>query len=130
MLIETYFKQIQQTIESQAIVQTFNLTFDKRGTNTGFVRGEVFFIDGSVLHVREFVDVELTLDRLMYVYHYVDASQKLIFRYDDTGHHKDLALPTFPHHKHIGSENNITHSHAPDLTDVLTEIMGKIEFPG
>ncbi|MGM0384275.1 MAG: toxin-antitoxin system TumE family protein [Thermodesulfobacteriota bacterium] len=32
----------------------------------------------------------------MYVYHYSDLSDHLIFRYDNTGHHKGLDLPTYP----------------------------------
>lgn len=122
MLIEEYFKLLQKTIDSYAIVQSFNINFDKRGTYEGFIRGEIYFIDGSVLHLREFVDVELTIDRLMYVYHYLDFSKMLVFRYDDTGHHKELNLLTFPHHKHDGREENIISSQAPDLRRVLDEV--------
>lgn len=122
MLIEEYFKLLQKTIDSYAIVQSFNINFDKRGTYEGFIRGEIYFIDGSVLHLREFVDVELTIDRLMYVYHYLDFSKMLVFRYDDTGHHKELNLLIFPHHKHDGREENIISSQAPDLRRVLDEV--------
>jgi len=75
-----------------------------------------------ILHLREFVDVESTIDRLMYVYHYLDSSNNLVFRYDNTGHHKKLNLPTYPHHKHQGSEDNVIASQAPDLPAVLDEI--------
>lgn len=129
MLIESYFKQLQQTIESRAIVQSFNLNFDKRGTSEGFIRGEIYFVDGSILHIREFVDVEIKIHRLMYVYQYLDSSKKLIFRYDETGHHKELNIPTFPHHKHEGREDNIIASAAPDLTAVLAEIESMIKIP-
>lgn len=129
MLIETYFKQLQQTIESRAIIQSFNMNFDKRGTYEGFIRGEIHFVDGSILHIREFVDVEITIHRLMYVYQYLDSSKMLIFRYDDTGHHNELNLSTFPHHKHDGYEDNIIASSAPDLTVVLAEIEVMIKIP-
>lgn len=122
MLIETYFKQLQQAIEARAIIQSFNISFDKRGTYEGFIRGEVYFVDGSILHLREFVDVEISRQRLMYVYHYSDAAKKLVFRYDDTGHHQELQLPTFPHHKHTNHEDNIMASSAPDLSQVFDEI--------
>jgi len=32
--------------------------------------------------------------------------KKLIFRYDSTGHRKELGLPAYPHHKHEGREDN------------------------
>ena len=122
MRIETYFQQLRQTIDECAVVQSFNVTYDKRGTYEGFIRGEIYFVDDSILYLREFVDVETTVDRLMYVYHYVDSSKKLVFRYDNTGHHKQLNLPTYPHHKHQNSEDNVIASPSPDLTAVLNEI--------
>jgi len=127
--IEDYFQQFRQTIEACAVVQTFNVTYDKRGTYEGFVRGEIYFLNGSMLHLREFVDVEIVIDRLMYTYHYVDSSKNLIFRYDNTGHHKDLNLPTYPHHKHDGSEDNVVASPAPDFVTVLKEIETSLPLP-
>jgi len=69
------------------------MTYDKRGTHEGYIRGEISFVDASVLHVREFVDVETTVERLLYVYQYTDPHKQLRFRYDNTGHHKRLNLP-------------------------------------
>jgi hypothetical protein len=40
-------------------MQSYNVRFDKRGTYEGFIKGEVYLIDGSTLHLREFVDVEI-----------------------------------------------------------------------
>jgi hypothetical protein len=113
---------MQNAVSACSVVQSFNLTFDKRGTHEGFVRGEIYFIDGSVLHMREYVDVEMDIDRLMYTYHYVNPSNLLVFRYDNTGHHKRLNLPTYPHHKHLDGANEVIASSAPDLVAVLSEI--------
>lgn len=103
--------------------------YDKRSTHTGFIRGELYFVDGSILHVREYVDVETKVDRLMYVYHYMSATQTLIFRYDNTGHHQELNLPTFPHHKHEQHEDNVLPVTAPDLAAVLSEIEHFVQLP-
>jgi hypothetical protein len=105
------------------------MMYDKRSTHAGFIRGELYFVDGSILHVREYVDVETKVDRLMYVYHYMAATQTLIFRYDNTGHHQELNLPTFPHHKHEQYEDKILPVSAPDLTIVLTEIERFVQLP-
>lgn len=129
MRIETYFQEIRQTIETCPVVQSFNVRFDKRGTHEGFIRGEVYFVDGSTLHLREFVDVETVADRLTYVYQYMASTKELIFRYDNTGHHRKLNLPTYPHHKHEGRENNVIASPAPDLDSVLKEIEPLIQLP-
>ncbi len=122
MRVEAYFDQVRQIVESCAAVQSFNLTFDKRSTYEGFVRGEVYFADGSILHVREFVDVEVLPERLTYVYQYMNEMQQLVFRYDNTGHHRKRNLSTYPHHKHEGGEENVVISAAPDLAQVLDQV--------
>jgi len=80
-----------------------------------------------MLHLREFVDAETAPERLAYVYQYMDSAQQLVFRYDNTGHHKKLNLSTYPHHKHDNSEDNIIPSSAPDLAAVLDEIEAQIQ---
>ena len=122
MRIEAYFQQIRAMIDACPFLYLSALTCDKRGTYEGFIRGELAFVDGSVLHFREFVDVETAADRLMYVYQYMDVARNLVFRYDNTGHHKDLNLRTYPHHKHDGSEDDVVAAVAPDLETVLSEI--------
>ncbi|MEI2692219.1 MAG: DUF6516 family protein [Anaerolineae bacterium] len=129
MSIETYFHQIGSLIETCPVVQSSKVTYDKRARYEGFIRGEIFFVDGSVLHLREFVDVGDVIDRFTYVYQYMDATQSLVFRYDNTGHHKKLNLPTYPHHKHLGGEDMVVPSSAPSLAEVLDEIMMTVELP-
>lgn len=129
MRIEHYFQQYQATIEACPIVQNFNVMYDKRSTYEGFIKGEITFVDGSVLHLREFVDSEIEADRLTYAYQYMTASKELLFRYDNTGHHRKLNLSTYPHHKHDGNEENVVTSPAPDLTAVLHEIQTIVILP-
>jgi hypothetical protein len=127
--VEAYFQQIHNIVETCPVLQASSVTYDKRGTYEGFIHGELYFVDGSVLHFREFVDVEVMIDRLMYAYQYMDSTKTLIFRYDNTGHHKKLSLPTHPHHKHNGVEDNIVASPAPDLAQVLSEIEKLVQLP-
>lgn len=129
MRIEAYFQQFREAIDTCSVVRSFNVTYDKRGSHEGFIRGEVHFVDGSMLHLREFVDVESGVERLTYVYQYMDPAKNLVFRYDNTGHHKKLNLPTYPHHKHEGTEHNVVASSAPDLAVVLSEIETLVELP-
>ena len=122
LAIESYFEQIRLLIDSSPIVAVATVTYATRGRYTGYLRGSLQFVDDSMLHVREYLDVEYGIDRLMYVYQYMDDQNQLIFRYDDTDHHGRLGLSTHPHHKHDGSEANVTASHAPLLAEVLSEI--------
>jgi len=127
--IEAYFQHIWKSIDACSVVRSFNVTYDKRGSHEGFVRGEVYFVDGSVLHLREFADVEGVIERLTYVYQYMDSAGRLVFRYDNTGHHQKLNLPTYPHHRHEGSEQAVVASSAPELVTILGEIETLVQLP-
>jgi hypothetical protein len=59
----------------------------------------------------------------------MDANHGLIFRYDNTGHHKKLNLATYPHHKHEGTEDRVLSSAAPTLAEVLLEIEHLVDLP-
>lgn len=87
-----------------------------------FRPGRAYLCGGSVLHFREFVDVETDVDRLTYVYQYMTAEEMLAFRYDNTGHHCQLNLSTYPHHKHLIREGQVVESSVPDLITVWHEI--------
>ena len=129
MRVETYFQRISALLDACLVVQSSNVSYDKRSTHEGYIRGEIHFVDGSILHVREYVDVETSLDRLTYVYQYMNSARQLVFRYDNTGHHRKLNLPTFPDHKHEGSEENVIPATAPDLGAILREIENLVKLP-
>jgi Family of unknown function (DUF6516) len=120
--IEDYFAQVRSVISQCPIVESFLLDCDRRDAYEGFWRAEITFNDQSVLKVREFVSVEVGVDRDMDAYQYMSSLNRLIFRYDNTPHHQKLNLPTFPHHKHDGAEENVVSSVAPTLDEVLDEI--------
>ncbi len=74
MRIENYFERVRQTLDACLIIQSFNVAYDKRGSHEGFLfMGQVYFLDGSILHLREYVDVETTLDRIVYAYQYMTS---------------------------------------------------------
>jgi len=122
LLIEEYFARIRNFLNCLAIVQKFELETESRTDYIGFIRGSVYFQDGTILHIREFVDIELSIDRGKYSYQYMDQDDQLIFRYDNAPHHQKLNISTFPHHKHQQQENNIIASDAPILEEICQEI--------
>lgn len=123
MLLDEYFRQIKTLVDRSPIIQESFLVYEARNRDRGFIRGEILLIDRSILSVREFVKTTSIVDREMYTYQYMTADKELIFRYDNTGHHRKLNLPTFPHHKHDRSETNVLASNAPELAEILQEIM-------
>jgi hypothetical protein len=119
-LIENYFRQVDTLITSTSIVHSSSLTYDKRSTYIGFIRGSIYFLDGSVVPLREFVNVQHGVERYMYAYHYQRSEGTFVFRDDNTPHFPTLS--TFPHHKHEGSESTVVSANLPDLQAVLAEI--------
>jgi hypothetical protein len=52
----------------------------------------------------------------------MDASQNLIFRYDNAPHHPQVS--SFPHHKHVAEK--VHASAEPKLRDILFEVARQI----
>jgi Family of unknown function (DUF6516) len=98
VLIEDYFKSLLDLIISLPFVENPQVNLEKRAETVGFIRGDIEFIDGSLLHFRELIDLRLPLRLVMYAYHYQLEDGSLVFRYDNASHH--MKVSTFPHHKH------------------------------
>lgn len=121
-MIEEYFDSIKALLlQSLLLSAPPEVEYDYRDRETGFLKGDLIFKDGSRLHFREFVQAKLgkPVDRYMYVFQYMRADGSLIFRYDNAKHFENL--PTAPHHKHLG-ETEVIAANAPDLQSVLKEI--------
>lgn len=119
-MIEQYFQSILDLLASLPFVSASDVNLEKRGELVGFVRGRVEFQDGSsLLFFRELLDMNPPVQKIMYAYHYQKEDGVLIFRYDNTEHHK--SVPTFPHHKHRQS-GDVESSVVPSLEQVLREI--------
>lgn len=119
-MIDTYFRSILSALGVSPVVQSHDITLDKRGPSAGYVRGVVFCADESQLNFREFVNTQPRVERFTYVYHYQAADGSMVFRYDDTPHFPDLS--SFPHHKHLSDGTTVLACDAPTLAQVLAEI--------
>jgi len=80
-------------------------------------RAEV--INGTSLHLTELH----TASYQKYSYHWQDQNGKLIMRWDNKPHWKDLK--TFPHHKHEG--DRVLPSHRVGVYDVIETIREVLE---
>jgi len=126
-MIEEYFENVKALLQSLSLFQPPEVEYDYRDRETGFLKGDLVFKDGSRLRFREFIQVKsgYPVYRYMYAFQYMDIDGELIFRYDDTKHFPRLS--TAPHHKHIG-ENEVVAANAPDLESVLKEIKALIKL--
>ena len=121
-MIQTYFAQIKSLIDQYAatsFVLEARLNVDMRPGDQGYLTCTLTFTDDSKLHVSEYLDqTGESVDKLMYTYHYQDADNRLIFRYDNARHKPALASAE---HKHLPTQ--IIAARAPTLDEVLTEIV-------
>ena len=119
MFVSEYFQHLRSIIDACEAITAKEIVEDERSDYLGFFKATLYFHDGAILHVREYVFTRFGVERETYVYHYQDENDNRIFRYDNTEHFPDL--PNFPHHKH--TPTNVVASSAPTLEDVLKEIM-------
>ena len=121
-MIKKYFKKIEQFLEKFThIIENYILNKEKLSDEKGLIDGEVYFNDESRLDFMEAVDTSKK-GKNKYSYHYMDDDKKMILRYDNAKHHREIL--TFPHHKHTKDE--IIPSEEPELKDVLSEIEKEI----
>lgn len=79
------------------------------------------FSDGSKLHLNLIVQVgHGFLQWREYSFHFRDGNNQLIFRYDNSPHYP--RLPFFPHHKHIGLDEDIEGGTQPSIHQIARDI--------
>jgi len=99
-------------------ILSFNFSVDARSDYVGFIQGNLEFRQGDHLFFKEYVDLQGSLEKLSYSFHYQDRENNLIFRYDNAKHKPDLG---YRNHKHI--EDKIIPSEIPDIEKVILEII-------
>jgi len=99
-------------VKSQDIIKI------KQGQTVYYLKCNVLLIDNSEL----FIEEKLMDGILEYSYHWQDERKKLIKRWDNAPHYKEIS--TFPHHIH---EPDIGPSFSPSFSSVLKEIEQKIK---
>lgn len=116
-MIEEYFLRVEKVIQEFPNIRSYALNKKTYNHRQGSINGRIVFNDGYSLEFTEVVDTE-EVGKLKYRYHYMNTSQKLVFRYDDAPHHPQVK--SFPHHKH--TTRVIKASKEPTLQDILLEI--------
>ena len=85
----------------------------KSGEHFYFLKIEAWIIDGSELHIKEYVSTEDSL----YSYHWQDKDGSLRIRWDNSPHHKGIRA--YPHHKHTPELEESEEVSLEDVIDVI-----------
>jgi len=116
MQVIDYFSEIQSLIRSSIFVE-----YEVKSRSIGIVHGILGMIDGSTLQFMELINIKRDkVIHLKYRFHLMDVNDKIVFRYDNSPHHPEIA--TYPHHKHVKGEAVPRRSKEVGLKDVLLEI--------
>jgi hypothetical protein len=123
MDIESYMNEIEMLfIYSPAILQY--LIREKQYTyNEGYIRIKANLFNSDIFEAFEFVSmVRGKIDILSYRLQWQSSDAKLIKRWDNAEHHKEIS--TFPNHVHDGASNQVLESDAMSIQKALN-IIGK-----
>ncbi|KAF5419558.1 MAG: hypothetical protein C5S44_10650 [Candidatus Methanocomedens sp.] len=115
-MIADYFKSIENLLSKSKLIADKTIDFKEFSRDEGMVTGRLLFFGGFTLNFMEYILIEQ--QRPKYRFNLSDSKGKLIFRYDNAPHHKEI--PTFPHHKHLGTQ--VKPSEEVGLEEVISEI--------
>jgi hypothetical protein len=85
MYLHNYLKQFRQEIEKledYGYSESLEIKEEIRGNKLTVVAAHIILINGSSLHIKEYIDARYNIERISYAYHYQDCDGKCIFRYD------------------------------------------------
>ncbi len=118
-LLENHLTTIETAVNQLQNIQIDRYLEEVLAPDRLNLRIRIRFSNGNLLEISEAMQVVAeSVVWLDYRYHYQNAQNQLIFRYDNTPHFPDL--PSFPHHKHL--PNQVIASEKPDLLHVLQEV--------
>jgi hypothetical protein len=119
-LIEAHLNIVEQALDQMSGIRVDRYLEEALTPQRMNLRIRIRFANGNLLEVNEALQVESAiLVWVDYRYHYQDAQNQLIFRYDNTPHFPDL--PSFPHHKHLPSQ--VIACTRPKLIQVFQEAL-------
>lgn len=118
-VITEYVKNIENYLNEIPFRLSTKIEVENRGDVALYLKGEIVFIDGSELHIKEYFIAIPTLSKLAYSYHYQDKNKKLVFRFDNAEHHSEVK--TYPNHKHL--KDTVLSSKGVSLKEAIDEII-------
>jgi hypothetical protein len=121
MTIADYLESLKERLLTDGNVATFDVIRERSTTVDGFIRARLAFVDGSQLEFSEYVQRSGdAVGVITYSYHWSDASNDLIKRWDNAPHHPELHH--FPHHIHDGDSGKVTAGPPMSIFTVLDEV--------
>lgn len=122
MSLHNYLDSLHQGIQKlvdYGYTESVEFKEEIRAIKHAVVTAKIVLLNGSELHIKEYIDARYKVERITYAYHYQDVSGDCIFRYDNAVHKPVL---DFREHKHMG-DGSILAAGLPGITELLDEII-------
>lgn len=114
-----YLTEVQQAVQSLKNCHIEKYEEEILTVSRANIRIRIRFVKSHLLELNEAVIVEKSkIKHLSYRYHFQGENNKLIFRYDNAPHYRNLE--TFPDHKH--HFNEVIAVKKPAIKKVIEEV--------
>jgi len=121
-----YVLQLKAKLVASPIVASFNVVEEKVWPDRGYIRIRMELGNGDFLEAAEYFvleDDECVTRR--YRYQWMDRERReLRKRWDNVEHYPDL--PNFPHHVHVGREENVEPGERLSIVQLLDVLTSEI----
>lgn len=119
-MLENYLDGIVHDLVVSYIVSSFQVLKREVGEEDGYIRIKCNLSNGDILEFAEYIQLRKNMIHLeTYSFHWQSADGKLVKRWDNVKHHKDVG--TYPYHLHLPNDAVID-SEPMNLKKVLAEI--------
>lgn len=113
-----YLSEVKTRLATSAAITVVEVVAERDSRDRGYFRARLILANGDFLEVSEYFIVQAgkpsTADR----YQWMDpAQQRLVRRWDNAGYFPDL--PHFPHHVHVGDEEQVVPGRALSILDLI-----------
>ena len=125
MTIDAYLQAMKERFVTDPIVTRFSVLRERATLVNGYLRARLALADGSQLEFSEYMQRSSAGEIVVitYSYHWADANNQLITRWDNTPHFP--GLPGFPDHRHDGATGEVTAGQPMSIFTVLDAIAGQ-----
>ena len=108
MTIDAYLQAMKERFVTDPIVRRSSVIRERSTLVDGYPRARLVLADGSQLEFSEYMQRSSAGEIVVitYSYHWVDANNQLIRRWDNAPHFP--GLPGFPDHRHDGATGEVT----------------------
>jgi hypothetical protein len=124
MTIEAYLAAMKERFVGDPIVTHFHVIRERSTLVDGHIRARIVLADSSQLEFSEYMQRSSAgeIAVITYSYHWANADNQLIKRWDNTPHFPDL--PGFPDHIHDGATGEVMPGQPMSIFSVLHAIAG------